>query len=145
MLIRRLFPPLRGLCCLVAAVLALAVTGCGKPVGNISGKVTLQDKALTAGYVNYSCEGDVPTVKTSVIKEDGSYSILGMPVGPAKISVQGIPAPNGPGNGTSPGGTQPPSGGRKTVYVPPQYSTTENSGLTYTVVSGSQTNNIPLK
>jgi hypothetical protein len=141
MLIRRLFPPMRGLCCLVAAALALAATGCGKSVGNISGKVTYQDKALTGGYVNFSCEGDAPTVKTSIIKEDGGYSIIGMPVGPAKISVQGIPAPQGPGAG----GTTPPTGGRKVVYVPPQYSTTENSGLTYTVVSGSQTHDIPLK
>ncbi len=122
-------------------MLTLAATGCGKPVGSISGKVTYQDKALPGGYVNYSCEGDVPTVKTSVIQEDGSYSITGMPAGPAKISVQGLLGPQGPGAG----GTAPPTGGRKTVYVPPQYSTTEKSELTYTVVGGAQTHDIALK
>ncbi len=141
-MIRRLFPSVQGRYFLAAALL-LAATGCGKPTGNISGKVTYQGKALTGGYVNYSGEGDASAVKTSVIQEDGSYSVTGMPVGPAKISVQGIPGPQGPGSQSGPGGTAPP-GGRKIVYVPPQYSTTEKSGLTYDVVSGSQTHDIPL-
>jgi hypothetical protein len=145
MRIRRLIPPRRALFGLVAVALALTAAGCGKAVGNISGKVTYQGQPLPGGYVNFSCEGDTPTVKTSMIQPDGGYSILAMPVGEAKITVQGVLGPQGPGSQAGPGGTQPPSGARKTVYVPPQYSTTEKSGLTYTVVSGSQTHPIELK
>jgi hypothetical protein len=145
MMVRQLSPSERGRCCLVAAVLVLAAGGCGKPAGNISGKVTYQGNALPAGYVNFSCEGDSPTVKTSTIQSDGSYSISAMPVGPAKITVQGITGPQGPGTQTAPGGTQPPTGSRKTVYVPPQYANTDTSQLTWTVVNGSQTYNIELK
>ena len=144
MILRRLFPTVRGLYCLAAALLTLAASGCGKPAGYISGKVTLQGKALPGGYVNFSCEGATPTVKTSVIQADGSYSIRDMPVGPAKIAVQGILGPQGPGTGTKPAGTVPPSGGGKTVYVPPEFGNAETSKLTYTVVNGSQTHDIAL-
>jgi hypothetical protein len=137
------FSPTRGLSFLVAVSLVIA-SGCSKPVGNVSGKVTLQGKALPGGYVNFSCEGDTPTVKTSVIQEDGSYAITGMPVGTAKIAVQGVLGPQGPGSKTGgPGGTAPP-GGRKTVFVPPQYGNADKSKLTYDVTSGAQTHDIVL-
>ena len=136
---------MRALCCLVA-LLALAASGCGKPVGSVSGKVTYQGKALPGGYVNFSCEGETPTVKSSAIQSDGSYSVSGMPVGPAKITVQGVSGPQGPGNKTPAGdaGAAAMGGGRQTVYVPPQYGNTDTSKLEYTVVSGPQTHDIPL-
>ena len=130
-------------CCLAA--LALAAVGCGRSTGNISGKVTYKGAPLPGGYVTFSCEGETPTTKSTSIQADGSYSITAMPVGPAKITVQGILGPQGPGSASGPGGTQPPGGGRKTVYVPPDYSTTDKSGLTFTVAGGSQSHDIELK
>ena len=104
-----------------------------------------QGKPLPGGYVNFTSEGTSPTVKTCAIQSDGSYSISGMPVGEAKITVQGIIAPLQPTQATAPGGTVPQAGGRQTVYVPLQYGNTDTSKLTYTVVGGSQTHDIELK
>ena len=132
--------------CLVAALLALAASGCGKPTGNISGKVIYEGKPLPGGYVNFTNEGDSPAVQTSTIQPDGSYSISHMPVGPAKITVQGILGPAGPAeNPVVPGGSMGGAGGRKTVYVPPRYANTSTSDLTYPVVSGGQSHDIELK
>lgn len=137
-----------GLRRLAAAVLVLAATGCGKPTGNISGKVLYQDKPLPGGYVNFMGQGSDSTVKASAIEKDGSYSITGMPVGEAKITVQGIFAPLQPTQGGLPpaaAGSSSQAANRPTVYVPPEYGNAEMSKLTYTVVSGAQTHNIELK
>ena len=144
-MLRPLPPPSRRLCCLAAAVLTLTASGCGKPTGSISGKVTYRGNALPGGYVNYTGVGDSPMVKTSTIQSDGSYSISGMAVGPAKITVQGILAPVTPAQGKTPGVEAPQAPGRQTVYVPPQYSNTDTSGLTFTVGSGAQQHDIELK
>ncbi len=133
---------------LAAAALMLAATGCSKPTGNISGKVLYQDKPLPGGYVNFMSPGPDATVKTSAIQKDGSYSITGMPVGEAKITVQGIFAPLQPTQGGVPpaaAGSASQAANRQTVYVPPEYGNADTSKLTYTVVSGSQPHDIELK
>ena len=131
------------LCCLAFALLTLAASGCAKKIGSVSGKVTYQGKALPAGYVNFLSgeKGDV--VKTSTIGADGTYSVSGVPVGSAKITVQGVLAPVQPPN--APKGVEVLRSDRQTVYVPPKYSTVEQSGLTYDVKPGSQEHPIDLK
>ncbi len=128
---------------LAFALLVLAAGGCGKSTGTISGKVLYQGKPLPGGYVNFTSEGAIPATKTSSIQEDGSYSVSGMPVGPAKISVQGLAARRLaalPGQGEK--DSQPQ---QKEVFVPPQYGNTDTSGLKYEVKSGKQPYDIELK
>jgi len=131
------------LCVLALSLLVLASGGCGSAAGTVSGKVSYQGKPLPGGYVNFQSEGDKSVLKTSRIKEDGSYSVSGLPLGPAKISVQGLSARRLaalPGQGEK--NSQPE---QKEVFVPPQYGNTEKSGLTYEVKPGSQPHDIELK
>jgi len=142
-----LFLSSRGLMLLVLLTPALVLFGCGSKTGTISGKVTYQGKPLGGGSVNFLSEGPNPTMKTGGIQKDGSYSVSGVPVGPAKITVQGIharklliPAQLQKEQGKTEVTTDQPE-----VYVPPQYSNTETSGLRYEVRPGSQTHDIELK
>ena len=133
-----------GLCCRAAALLALTAAGCGAPTGTISGKVLYQGKPLPGGYVNYmSQEGSV--TKSCAIGPDGGYTVSGVPVGAAKITVQGILAPPRSAWMKVPGRDIPEGAGRPAVYVPPQYGNTDQSGLTWDVVGGGQKHDIELK
>jgi hypothetical protein len=137
------FSPRAGRHLLALALLALAVSGCGKSAGSVSGKVFYQGKPLPGGNVNFMSEGPNSTVKTSEIKSDGSYSVSGLPVGPAKITVQGLTArrlAQLPGQGE-----KSDQGEQKEVFVPPQYSNAEKSGLKLDVKGGAQNLDIELK
>jgi hypothetical protein len=130
-------------CLLTCSLLIVAAGGCGDKKGNVSGKVTYQGKPLPGGFVNFMSSGEKSDLKTSPIKEDGSYSVSGLPVGPAKISVQGLEKrrlADLPGQGGENAKIE-----QKEVYVPPQYGNTETSKLTYEVKPGSQSHNIELK
>jgi hypothetical protein len=127
---------------LAFSMLALVV-GCGGSTGSVSGKVTYQGKPLPGGYVNFMSQGEQSVTKTSGIKADGSYSVSGLPVGAAKISVQGLSArrlADLPGQGGKDEKVQ-----QQEVFVPPQYGNSETSGLKYDVKSGSQSYEIELK
>lgn len=126
------------------SLLTLMVGGCGGSSGTISGKVLYQGKPLPGGYVNFMSEDAKAVIKTSEIGDDGSYSVSGMPVGSAKISVQGLAARNlatVPGQGGGKGSVPK----QKEVYVPPEYGNTETSGLKYDVKSGKQPYDIKLE
>jgi hypothetical protein len=137
----RLFSRFAGLSMLMTSLFALAAGGCGGGTGSVSGKVLYQGKPLPGGYVNFLGEKNV--TKTSAIKEDGSYSVSGLPVGTAKISVQGLMKrrlADLPGQGGKDEKVE-----QKEVHVPPQYGNTDTSGLTYEVKPGSQSYDIELK
>lgn len=137
----RVFVPRARLYLLTLSLLALVSSGCGGKTGSVSGKVLYEGKPLPGGYVNFMSEGATSVVKTSEIKADGSYSVSGLPVGPAKITVQGLSQrrlADLPGQGG--GKTE-----QKEVFVPPQYGNSETSGLQYDVKSGSQPHDIELK
>jgi len=140
---RGFFTRRHGLYMLTFFLLALAVSGCSKKTGTVSGKVLYQSKPLPGGHVNFLSEGPNSTVKTSEIQSDGSYSVSGIPVGPAKITVQGVSARNIPqfkGQGEAAQQSKP-----KEVFVPPQYSNADKSGLKYDVKLGAQSYDIELK
>jgi hypothetical protein len=138
------FVPLRTVVSVLSiSLLGLAVCGCGKNTGNVSGKISYQGKPLPGGYVNFMSEGEQGNFKTSPIKEDGSYSVSALPVGPAKISIQGLAArrlADLPGQGGKVEKIQ-----QKEVFVPDKYGNTDTSGLKYEVKSGSQSHDIELK
>jgi hypothetical protein len=131
------------------AVLALA--GCGPGAGSVSGKVTYKDKPLPGGTVTFFA----PDKKAypAVIGTDGTYTLDRVPVGPAKITVAPPVAlgPMRPGMkmdpskvGGAPEGAAP-APAEKPVSLPEKYQDPEKSELTYTVTTGKQEHNIPLK
>ena len=146
---RSLSSPTHRLALLVFVLPALVPLGCGSKKASISGKVTYQGKAITGGFVNFISEGPNATTKTSNIEKDGSYSVTGVPPGPAKITVQGVPpprkfqAPQAMQN--KPGVADAKSDQPEEVFVPPQYSSPDQTDLKYDVQPGSQTHNIDLK
>jgi hypothetical protein len=129
---------------ILAGLLALAVSGCGKKMGTISGVVTYQGKPLPGGYVNFNIlgpDGKVLDSKSTGIEDDGSYKIAGVSTGPAKITVQGPPGPIIQAKVA--GGM--PFRGKPPVLLPERYGSVEQTDLDYTVTAGPQTHNIELK
>jgi hypothetical protein len=142
-----LFSSIRGFALLIFLVLSLTAFGCGSKTGTISGKVTYQGKAVTGGSVNFLSEGSESIMKTGGIQKDGSYSVSGVPVGPAKITVQGvkarrllIPTQLQKEQGKAEVTTDQPE-----IYVPPKYGSADTSDLKYEVKPGKQHYDIELK
>ena len=99
--------------------------------------VTYKGSPLTAGSVTFYGEGN--QVASCSIEPDGEYTVTNVPVGPTKIAVSVPPAVR------EPKGYKIPQSGEKSVQIPRNYSDGEKSGLTYTVVEGSQEHPIELK
>lgn len=76
---------------LCAALVALA--GCGGGTTDVSGKVTHQGKAVVYGTVLILSDGAQP--KSGVIGPDGTFTVSGVRVGPAKVAVS---SPRPPGS-----------------------------------------------
>jgi hypothetical protein len=128
---------------LVAGLLALA--GCGGPkTGDVSGMVNYEGKPLPGGFVNFNIlapDGTVAESKSTTVEKNGRYKISRVPVGEAKITVQGPP-----GEITQPkieGGM--PFRAKPAVVIPDSYGLVEKSPLNYTVTAGEQTHDIDLK
>jgi hypothetical protein len=131
-------------------LLGFAVTGCGgQSTGDITGKVTYDGKPLPAGRVMFFWRGG-ENAYSSVIKEDGSYSLFKVPVGPVQVTVETFPpVPVGILGGM--GGAKPdaaptmPPGSARYVKIPAKYRDKIKSLLTYEVKKGAQTYDIDLK
>ncbi|MBA4063448.1 MAG: hypothetical protein C0501_07000 [Isosphaera sp.] len=125
----------------VAACLALAGCAKGPPeITTLSGRVTVDGKPVKSGVVNVVSEDDV--VRTGgEIAADGTYRIVGAPVGPVKLSVSTedfrVVQPE-PGAGVKP---RP-----NPLYVatPKKYETFDTAGLATTVPRGEATYDIEL-
>jgi hypothetical protein len=74
----------RALRWLVLGCLAGA-TGCAKPEGDVGGKVTYKGKNLEYGTVTF-LSSDGGSYQAD-IQSDGSYSLKGVPAGPARVAV----------------------------------------------------------
>jgi hypothetical protein len=115
-----------------------ASSGCGSSrVGKVSGKVLLDGNLVAGGTVTFLDAGH--NAVSGVIKEDGSYTVDGVAVGTAKISV-GAPQNKNPFAGRQ-GRRGKPVG---TALVPEHYKNPEKSGLTYDVRAGEQEHDIEL-
>jgi hypothetical protein len=127
--------------------------GSGTTRGSLSGKVTLDDKPLTAGTVIFSNK-DASEVDRAPIQSDGSYKSDNVPLGDVRIAV--LAPSEGP---KMPPGAKLPTGipadhpqakmyaesGSGGFNIPKAYSDPATSNLTFKVEGGSQTYNIPLK
>jgi hypothetical protein len=136
---------------------ALVLSGCGG-TGGVSGKVSYKGVPLKGGNVSFLSSDGKGTVSTS-INEDGSYSLPRVPTGAVTICVETqslnpagkIRAPrySPPPGQKAPEGlmavsnSAPPA--KRYMWIPPQYADPTKSGLTYTVVGGSQIKDIELQ
>lgn len=117
---------------------AFCLVGCSKSqTAKVSGTVTYKGSPLTAGSVTFYGEGN--QVASCSIEPNGEYAVTNVPVGPTKIAVSVPPVVH------EPKGYKIPQSGEKSVQIPRNYSDGEKSGLTYTVVEGSQEHPIELK
>jgi len=137
---------LRSLACL--SVIFFPLMGCsgskGPETGEITGKVTLDGKPVTAGRVRIVAADDTNSA-SGPIAEDGTYKVVGGPVGTSvKIAVQtkdsqftmgppSKPPKEGAGSLEHLQTKQP-----NTLYVktPDRYEQIESSGITTQIPSG---------
>lgn len=140
-------------CLLVVGL--LAASGCGNAPtrGTLSGKVTLDDKPVTAGTVFFSKQ-DGSQSDRAPIQSDGTYKSENVPLGDVRVAVQAPTA--GP---KMPPGAKMPSGmpadhpqakiynnaGGDTFNIPKALSDPATSNITVKVEPGAKTYDIPLK
>src|ERR1044071_9125708 len=88
----------------------VVLTGCARPVGSVTGKVTFKDKTLKGGNVSFVSTEGQPS-RTAEIGEDGTYNIPNIIAGTYKITVEtdslrprGLPPNTGGASASGPGG-----------------------------------------
>jgi hypothetical protein len=141
--------------CAVAVLLVSGVclvSGCSKPMGNVTGKVTYKGKALEFGSVIIAAADG--TSLGGDIEPDGTYLIKNVPVGKGKVSVTAqdpkkIEENRKMAQALREGHTIPASGkpgfNSSVNTIPDTYGDTEKSGLTVEVKAGTTQNDIDLK
>jgi hypothetical protein len=141
------------------------LAGCSSQ-GTITGKVTYQGKPLPSGTVTFVPEQGGHAVTSDI--HDGVYKVLKIAPGPAKIAVsipsrpaevvsfiQKMQPPSPEMKDKKPPATSPPAVSPKAVSpksarapkaasFPTKFTDPNTSGLTYTVISGSQVFDIDL-
>jgi hypothetical protein len=132
---------------------ALAAVGCGGS-GSVSGKVVYNGTTVKGGTV--MLVDSTGKAYSSPIAQDGTYQIDKVPTGDVKVMVETksieaaskIPSYKPPAGQTVPGAPTPPDpeeAKRRYVPIPDKYQSVETTDLTYTVKSGSQPYDPPLK
>jgi hypothetical protein len=106
-------------------VLVLAAAGCGSSPATVSGKVTLQGKAVTSGVVVFV--GDNNQVAIGKLDGEGLYVAPRVPMGNLKVAVQTFRR-----------------GEEVKAVVPEKYADPEKSGLSCAIQQGRQEYNIDL-
>src|SRR5262249_24941729 len=97
-----------------------------------------QGKPLPSGTVLFVGDDGKPV--RARINSDGSYEADDVPVGKVKIAIRVRARPP-----VLPNDPQPPQPLPPSVKIPRKYMSTDTSGLTCTVTSGSQTCPLDLK
>jgi hypothetical protein len=142
---------------LLPLVLGLALVGCGKGTGAVTGKVTYGKTVLHSGKVAFFDSAN--NVQTAPIQSDGTYTVTGVAPGPAKVTVEvrdlgaypesnrGMmdPAKMGNREADKPGKLKKDPKAPKPQWIPPIYADPEKSGLTFDVQTGDNHFDIPLK
>jgi hypothetical protein len=141
----------------MAAFLPLmSAAGCGGVTAPVSGKVTYQGEPVTSGYVVfYGADGRTDSGR---LDGDGHYIVSKVPVGDVKVTVLTTdPTRKPPSGGLSKAkqrSKEPlegapkldgPAPAGKFVAIPERYKDPDQSGLNFTVKSGSQTIDLELK
>jgi hypothetical protein len=137
----------------VAAVVLLS--GCGGP-GDLTGTVRYRDQPLPYGTVQ--ARGADGLVREAPVGPDGTYTISGLPLGPAALSVtcraprevDRTPARAAGGRSASDARLSQPAGRTvdrtaETSLIPAVYSDLDRSGLSFTLQPGANRCEIDLK
>jgi hypothetical protein len=128
-----------------AALAALAVlAGCGGG-GSVSGKVTLDGQPLTSGTVTFHPVGSGPTA-IGTIGTDGRYELRigddrSVPPGDYLVTVEATEAVTSEPSAAPAKGPPPPP--RR--LTPEKYAEKDTTDLRFTVKSGGNTIDLPLK
>src|SRR5262249_35760 len=126
----------------------LAFSGCSRPKGTVTGKVSYNGEAVPSGTVAFYGKDD--EVSSAPIGPDGTYEATKVPLGEVKVTVTTPPPPD------------PSAAERlkknpmviergitikqgKVVSVPRKYNLPGTSGISLTVTQGSQPFDITLK
>jgi hypothetical protein len=86
-------PAWKGLCRLVGLVLlVLSLSGCSKPTGTVTGKVTLKKQAVPGAELRFEPADNASELYRGLTEEDGTlrvdYKKLGgLPVGAYKVTI----------------------------------------------------------
>jgi hypothetical protein len=142
---------------LLFLVLSLAGLGCGTGKGDVTGKVTYQNKPLTFGTVTIQASDGA--MFQGNIESDGTYTVRDVPVGEAKVAVSCVDpneskkakalAGRGGGEGkASKGGKtaqSPDEIESKGSLIPEHYGDIAKSPLRVKVEKGVTNNDIPLQ
>lgn len=121
-------------------LLTLALLGCGKGTGSVTGRVAHKGKALAGGTVTLVSEGGIRV--TGRINPDGTYKIDEVPVGIVKIAVK---ASNSPGLPPVLVPWAPEDGeAEASSDIPASYADADKSGLTIVVAAGQLAHDIDL-
>ena len=129
-------------------LLVVALAGCSRPKGTVTGKVSYNGEAVPSGTVAFYGKDD--EVSSAPIGPDGTYEATKVPLGEVKVTV------------TTPPQSDPNAAERlkknpmimergitikqeKVVSVPRKYNVPGTSGISLTVTQGSQPFDITLK
>jgi hypothetical protein len=127
-----------------AGILAALVSlpGClAAPQGDVEGKVRLDGRDVPSGIVTFA--GSDGTVVSAVV-HDGSYKVVGVAVGEAKISITDH-NPHAPAGLLNTSGSRRPPGETAVLVIPERYARPDSSGLTFRVEKGTQKHDIELQ
>lgn len=133
---------------LLIGLLAFASAGCGAGTGNVSGKVTLDNKPVPAGRVTFTQGSKTASAEI----KNGSYEAQGVPAGEVNVAVINPTITTTPqdkkaaammkgmaktvGKDATPAEVETPA---KTVMIPTKYSDPEKSGLKVAVKANETT------
>jgi hypothetical protein len=139
--------------------MVLGLVGCGKSTGDVSGKVTHNQRPLFAGEVVF--QGSDNNYYRGNIGADGTYTVRQVPTGVAKVAVVVSQPGEVPGTDImnkmkmdpakmgNPEATKGDAGPAplklKLPKLPYKYADPKDSGLTFDVKAGENTFDIPLQ
>ena len=127
----------------ILGVACLAIMGCGAETGELSGTVTYNSKPVRMGTVTVAAADG--SIQTGTINTDGTYTVTGIPIGPAKISV-GSPDPKSTKVAQRKKEEPPPKPDTTNwMAIPSKYGDAKDSGLTTEIKSGKNAFPIELK
>ena len=128
-------------------LLVMALAGCGRPKGTVTGKVSYNGEVVPSGTVVFYGKGDESS--QAPIGPDGTYEATKVPLGEVKVTVTTPPPPDPSAVEKAKNNPMIKERGvtikqDKVVTVPRKYNQPGTSGIILTVTQGSQSFDITL-